>query len=164
MNTLSKKIFSTLVAVAMSAPMGMGLAFAAETEVVADFSVTQACISARTAFDDATIIDKTAQTAAEITAIRAHKAALLAAAALTDTTAKKVAFKKAETDLRTAMKATMEASRTSMKAAMDAVKTACNKGMMKEQKMNRQENGKKGFMNSIMRKFGRNKMKGNMMK
>ena len=167
MNTLLKKSLSVLTGLALAAPLAVGIAFAEESEdaTTPATSMTQECVTARTAADDALIAAKTALTSSEIVAIQAHKAALIAAAALTDMTAKKAAFKKTETDLRTAMKTAMEAFRMSTKASMEAVKTACGKpakGMGEGRMMQDNERGEKkgpkpGFMNKMMKMFNRGK-------
>lgn len=163
MNTLTKKFLSGMTGLAIAAPMTLGVAFAEEPEAFDDNNVpTQACVDARTAVDDSLIAAKNKQTTAEVAAIQAHKAALVAAAALTDMTAKKAAFKKAETDFRTAMKSAMEASRDSMKTSMDAVKSACGKAAMPGARMmENRDNGKKGFMKKMMKAFGHGKRRGN---
>ncbi len=168
MNKTMKKVLSGITGLALAAPMAMNIAFAeSDTDTKTDsFTITQACVDARTAADDATIASKNTEHASEIAAIQAHKAALIAAAALTDATAKKDAFKKAETDLRAALKSAMETSRTAMKASMDAVKTACGKPLMGNEgrMMEGRENGKKGFLKRMMNAFGHGKKpKGEMM-
>lgn len=168
MNTLLKKSLSVLTGFALTMPLAIGIAFAEETDdATPTTNMTQECVMARTAADDALIAAKTVLTSREISAIHAHKAALTAAAALTDVTAKKAAFKKAETDLRTAMKAAMDTFRTATKSSMDAVKTACGKpamGMNEDRRMEDHEKGprgpKPGFMNKMMKMFNRGKGRG----
>lgn len=170
MNSLLKKSLSVLTGLALAAPLAVGIAFAEESEQVAPTttSMTQACVTARIATDDALIAAKNALTAKEVAAIQAHKAALAAAGALTDVTAKKAAFKKAETDLRTAMKTATDAFKTTTKTSMDAVKTACGKpamgigeGRMMMEGHNKGVRGlKPGFMNKMMKMFNRGKAKG----
>lgn len=159
-----KKVLSSLTGLAIAAPLSIGIAFAEDTNEAMPMTVTmtQACLTARTGADDALIAAKTAQTASEISAIQAHKSGIVAAFALTDEAAKKAAFKKAETDVRSAMKASMDAFRASMKISIEAVKTACGKSPAGDMRtMEGREDAKKGFMNKMMKAFGRGKIRGN---
>lgn len=160
MNKILNKAFAAFTGLALAAPMAMGVAFAeSDTDTKIDsFTITQACVDARTAADDATIAAKKIEHASEIAAIQAHKAALIAAMALTDLAAKKAAFKKAETDMRDAMKTAMETSRKAMQTTMEAVKTACGKPPMPGVRMMQgMQNGKKGFLTKMMNAFGHGK-------
>ncbi len=154
--TFARKMIAGATGLALSLPMTIGVAFAEET-MSSDFMPTTACIDARVTADDVLIAAKSTLNAAEVAAIQSHRAALVAAKALTDTTAQKDAFKKAESDMRMAMKKAMEAHRMSLKTSMDAVKAACKKT---DDSMMGKDSGKRGLMNRMMRAFGRGKMKG----
>jgi hypothetical protein len=85
---------------------------------------SQACVSAMAAMDDYFLQNADAMIAAHKAATVAHKNALLAAAQLTDETARAEAVKKAQEDMRAAMKAAMDAQGKPTEA-MDALKAAC---------------------------------------
>ncbi len=121
-------VAATTLAVALAAPLAIGIASAqsvSSSSAPSAPTFTQACVDALVAKDGTSITASDAMHTAHIAAIQAHKAAIIAAGALTDATAKTAAFKKAETDFRTAMKTTMDANRTAEQAAMKAVQTAC---------------------------------------
>jgi hypothetical protein len=86
---------------------------------------SQACVQALSAKDDLFLSTVDAMTASQKTATQAHKAALVAAAAITDDAARKAAVQKAEEDFHTAMKAGMEQNQTAGQAVMEKIRTEC---------------------------------------
>ncbi len=86
---------------------------------------TQACIQAMAQKDELFLSHIDAMTSAQKTATQAHKAALTAAAGITDDTQRRDALKKAEDDFRTAMQAAIEANKADMDTLMQTIRTAC---------------------------------------
>ncbi len=157
-----KKVVSSLTGLAVAMPLSIGVALADDTNEmkIPEKAMTQECVTARTAADDVLIATKNTQHSAEIAAIQAHKAAIIAAAELTDATAKAAAFKKAEMDHRLSMKLSMEAFRTATKESMETMKAAC--GTMKGANNHMMGNGEKGprgrkggMMQKLMNSFGK---------
>ncbi len=84
---------------------------------------SQACVQAMADQDGKFLANVDAMIAAQKAATKAHHDALVAAAAITDDTARGEAIKAAQEALRTAMDAAFKAD--DKKADMDAMKTAC---------------------------------------
>jgi hypothetical protein len=86
---------------------------------------SQACVQAMASVGDTSLGFFDSMNTARKAALTARTAALKAAAALTDDTARQAAVKKAEEDFRTAMQTAMKAKSTAMQTTHEAMQTAC---------------------------------------
>ncbi|MDD5055113.1 MAG: hypothetical protein PHZ00_02480 [Candidatus Peribacteraceae bacterium] len=126
-------LFGTLaggIAIAVAVPFVTQFASAQSSSVSSVSPRTrpvpsQACVQSMASAGDTSLSFFDQMNAARKTAVTARSAALKAAAALTDDTARQTAVTKAGEDFRIAMQTAMETKSTAMKSSHDAMQTAC---------------------------------------